>query len=224
MPGRWGLCLYLVPRLPPASPAKFPSAAPRMVKFTSGVSAVVAEEGGEATFQCIVSPSDAVVSWFRDGALLQPSEKFLISKSGASHSLTVCSLTLEDSGQITVEAEGVLSSAALRVRGVCVCSVFVWQGGPPQGLVSWQHSMPACVQLVWVTWRLLWVGPRCQVPTLKEAKETPTKCIWLGSGQRLKLSREASWRRHPKPKPPGEQSGGSGIGSWCRQRPEVVMG
>ncbi|XP_072620067.1 obscurin isoform X10 [Vulpes vulpes] len=90
--------------------------APRMVKFTSGVSAVVAEEGGEATFQCVVSPSDAAVSWFRDGTLLQPSEKFLISQSGASHSLTVCSLTLEDSGQITVEAEGVLSSAALRVR------------------------------------------------------------------------------------------------------------
>ncbi|CAD7679772.1 unnamed protein product [Nyctereutes procyonoides] len=90
--------------------------APRMVKFTSGVSAAVAEEGGEATFQCVVSPSDTAVSWFRDGALLQPSEKFLISQSGASHSLTVCSLTLEDSGQITVEAEGVLSSAALRVR------------------------------------------------------------------------------------------------------------
>ncbi|CAK7307087.1 OBSCN [Vulpes lagopus] len=96
--------------------AQLTVSAPRMVKFTSGVSAVVAEEGGEATFQCIVSPSDVVVSWFRDGALLQPSEKFLISKSGASHSLTVCSLTLEDSGQITVEAEGVLSSAALRVR------------------------------------------------------------------------------------------------------------
>ncbi|XP_038412347.1 obscurin isoform X12 [Canis lupus familiaris] len=96
--------------------AQLTVSAPRMVKFTSGLSAVVAEEGSEATFQCVVSPSDAAVSWFRDGALLQPSEKFLISQSGASHSLTVCSLTLEDSGQITVEAEGVLSSAALRVR------------------------------------------------------------------------------------------------------------
>ncbi|KAM8936229.1 obscurin-like isoform 2-T2 [Lycaon pictus] len=96
--------------------AQLTVSAPRMVKFTSGLSAAVAEEGSEATFQCVVSPSDAAVSWFRDGALLQPSEKFLISQSGASHSLTVCSLTLEDSGQITVEAEGVSSSAALRVR------------------------------------------------------------------------------------------------------------
>ncbi|XP_045659965.1 obscurin isoform X26 [Ursus americanus] len=89
---------------------------PRVVKFTSGLNTVVAEEGREATFQCVVSPGDAAVTWFRDGALLQPSEKFLISQSGAGHSLTICSLTLEDAGQITAEAESVQSSAALRVR------------------------------------------------------------------------------------------------------------
>ncbi|XP_048212692.1 obscurin isoform X13 [Perognathus longimembris pacificus] len=89
---------------------------PRVVKFTSGLSTVVAEEGREATFQCVVSPSDVVVIWFRDDAQLQPSEKFLISQSGASHSLTISALVLEDAGQITVEAEGISSSAALRVR------------------------------------------------------------------------------------------------------------
>uniref|UniRef100_A0A2I3GZR0 non-specific serine/threonine protein kinase n=1 Tax=Nomascus leucogenys TaxID=61853 RepID=A0A2I3GZR0_NOMLE len=89
---------------------------PRVVKFMSGLSAVVAEEGGEATFQCVVSPSDVAVVWFRDGALLQPSEKFAISQNGASHSLTISGLVLEDTGQITVEAEGASSSAALRVR------------------------------------------------------------------------------------------------------------
>nr|XP_024642797.1 obscurin isoform X30 [Macaca nemestrina] len=89
---------------------------PRVVKFMSGLSAVVAEEGCEATFQCVVSPSDAAVVWFRDGALLQPSEKFAISQSGTSHSLTISGLVLEDAGQITVEAEGVSSSAVLRVR------------------------------------------------------------------------------------------------------------
>lgn len=77
----------------------------------------MAEEGQEATFQCVVSPSDAAVMWFRDGASLQPSEKFLISQSGASHSLTILGLTLEDAGQITAEAEGVSTAAPLRVRG-----------------------------------------------------------------------------------------------------------
>ncbi|XP_071075350.1 obscurin isoform X4 [Desmodus rotundus] len=89
---------------------------PREVKFTSGLSAVVAEEGREATFQCVVTPSDAAVTWFRDGAQLQPSEKFLISQSSTSHSLTISGLDLEDAGEITAEAEGVTSSAVLRVR------------------------------------------------------------------------------------------------------------
>ncbi|XP_075865693.1 obscurin [Microcebus murinus] len=89
---------------------------PRVVKFTSGLSPVVAEEGCEATFQCVVSPSDAVVTWYREGAALQPSEKFVIAQSGAGHSLTISGLALEDSGQITAEAEGASSSAALRVR------------------------------------------------------------------------------------------------------------
>uniref|UniRef100_M3XPN1 non-specific serine/threonine protein kinase n=1 Tax=Mustela putorius furo TaxID=9669 RepID=M3XPN1_MUSPF len=90
--------------------------APRTVKFTSELRAVVAEEGGEATFQCVVSPGDTAVTWFRDGALLKPSQKFLISQSSSSHSLTISGLTLEDAGQITAEAEGIQSSAALRVR------------------------------------------------------------------------------------------------------------
>ncbi|XP_062951332.1 obscurin isoform X22 [Cynocephalus volans] len=89
---------------------------PRVVKFTSGLSAVVAEEGREATFQCVVSPGDAAVTWYREGAQLQPSEKFVISQNGASHSLTISGLELEDAGQITAEAEGASTSAALRVR------------------------------------------------------------------------------------------------------------
>lgn len=91
-----------------------------MVKFTSGLSAVVAEEGCEATFQCVVTPSDVAVTWFRDDVKLQSSEKFLISQKGASHSLTILGLALEDAGQITAEAEGIKTVAALRVRGACV--------------------------------------------------------------------------------------------------------
>ena len=75
------------------------STVPRVVKFTSGLSAVVAEEGSEATFQCVVTPSDVAVTWFRDGVQLQSSEKFLMSQKGASHSLTILSLALEDAGQ-----------------------------------------------------------------------------------------------------------------------------
>jgi hypothetical protein len=113
--GRWGE--VSVEKPPVTSQTEVLSSVPRVVKFTSGLRATVAEEGREATFQCVVSPSDVVVTWYRDGTQLQPSEKFLISQSGASHSLTISGLVLEDAGQITVEAEGVSSSAALRVRG-----------------------------------------------------------------------------------------------------------
>uniref|UniRef100_A0A8C6FVI4 Obscurin n=1 Tax=Moschus moschiferus TaxID=68415 RepID=A0A8C6FVI4_MOSMO len=89
---------------------------PRVVKFSSGLSTVVAEEGCEATFQCVVTPSNVAVTWFRDGVQLQSCEKFLISQKGASHSLTILSLALEDAGQVTAEAEGIKSTAALRVR------------------------------------------------------------------------------------------------------------
>ncbi|KAM7143815.1 obscurin-like [Molossus nigricans] len=89
---------------------------PREVKFMSGLSTVVAEEGREATFQCVVTPSDAAVTWFLDGTQLQPNQKFLMTQSGTNHSLTIADLALEDAGQITAEAEGVTSSAALRVR------------------------------------------------------------------------------------------------------------
>nr|XP_042140021.1 obscurin isoform X19 [Peromyscus maniculatus bairdii] len=89
---------------------------PRVVKFTSGLSAVVVEEGQEATFQCVVSPGDAAVTWYKDGAQLLPSKKFVMAQSGATCSLTILGLTLEDAGRVTVEAEGASSSATLRVR------------------------------------------------------------------------------------------------------------
>lgn len=78
---------------------------------------MVVEEGQEATFQCVVSPGDAAVTWYKDGAQLLPSKKFVMAQSGATCSLTILGLTLEDAGRVTVEAEGASSSATLRVRG-----------------------------------------------------------------------------------------------------------
>lgn len=132
---------------PVASHARFSSVVPRVVKFTSGLSAVVAEEGQGATFQCVVSPGDAAVVWYKDGTQLQPSEKFVMVQSGASRSLTILGLTLEDTGHVTVEAEGASSSAALRVRGeLGTVQAFRMPSGslpqvpfPPHGLMREPH-------------------------------------------------------------------------------------
>ncbi|KAM6148397.1 obscurin [Erethizon dorsatum] len=90
--------------------------APRVVQFTSPLNPVVAEEGGEATFECAVSPEDAEVVWFWGSAPLQPGGRFMVSQSGAHRSLTVRGLALEDAGEVTVHAEGASCCAALRVR------------------------------------------------------------------------------------------------------------
>ncbi|XP_071275375.1 obscurin [Agelaius tricolor] len=89
---------------------------PRVVKFVTSLNSVVSEEGKEAVFKCTVSPNDAVVTWLRNGAKIEASKKYVISQKDTNHSLTITDLTLEDAAEITANAEGVESTANLRVR------------------------------------------------------------------------------------------------------------
>ncbi|XP_009082964.1 PREDICTED: obscurin, partial [Acanthisitta chloris] len=90
--------------------------APRVVKFVTSLNSVVSEEGKDAVFKCTVSPSDAVVTWFRNGVKIEASKKYVISQKDTNHSLTITDLTLEDTAEISANAEGVESTANLRVR------------------------------------------------------------------------------------------------------------
>lgn len=94
----------------------YPSA-PRVVKFVTSLNSVVSEEGKEAVFKCTVSPNDAVVTWLRNGVKIEASKKYVISQKDTNHSLTITDLTLEDAAEISANAEGVESTANLRVRG-----------------------------------------------------------------------------------------------------------
>uniref|UniRef100_A0A8C5TWT4 Obscurin n=1 Tax=Malurus cyaneus samueli TaxID=2593467 RepID=A0A8C5TWT4_9PASS len=89
---------------------------PRVVKFVTSLNSVVSEEGREAVFKCTVTPGDAVVTWLRNGTKIEASKKYVISQKDTSHSLTITDLTLEDAAEITASAEGVESTANLRVR------------------------------------------------------------------------------------------------------------
>ncbi|XP_053913944.1 obscurin isoform X11 [Cuculus canorus] len=89
---------------------------PRVVKFTTSLNNVISEEGKEAVFKCTVSPSDAVVTWLRNGVKIEASKKYAISQKDTNHSLTITDLTLEDAAEISANAEGVESTANLRVR------------------------------------------------------------------------------------------------------------
>uniref|UniRef100_A0A8C8RNK2 Ig-like domain-containing protein n=1 Tax=Pelusios castaneus TaxID=367368 RepID=A0A8C8RNK2_9SAUR len=81
-----------------------------------GLHNVVSEEGKEATFKCIVSPSNAAVTWHRNGVKIEASQKYVISQDDADHRLTIADLTLEDAAEISANAEGVESKATLTVR------------------------------------------------------------------------------------------------------------
>ncbi|XP_075703653.1 obscurin [Rhinoderma darwinii] len=96
--------------------AQLTTKAPRVVKFTTELSNVVVEEGAEATFKCTVSPDDAEVTWYRNGAKIEKSNKYKFSKKGTVHSLTISHLTLQDAAEMTAEAEGVKTAASLKVR------------------------------------------------------------------------------------------------------------
>ncbi|XP_029444171.1 obscurin isoform X11 [Rhinatrema bivittatum] len=90
--------------------------APRVVKFTGELNNMVAEEGKEAKFKCTISQDDAVVTWYRNGAKIEASKKYVISKKDTTHSLTITDLTMEDAAEISAEAEGVKTKSTLKIK------------------------------------------------------------------------------------------------------------
>ncbi|KAK6310836.1 hypothetical protein J4Q44_G00188910 [Coregonus suidteri] len=89
---------------------------PRMVKLTSKLSSIAAVEGNDAIFKCSVTPADVKVKWFRNNVPITARPKYKIEHGGTSHSLTITSVSQEDAGEISMEAEGKTCSATLQVQ------------------------------------------------------------------------------------------------------------
>ncbi|XP_066483113.1 obscurin isoform X12 [Tiliqua scincoides] len=94
----------------------FTPTVPRVVKFVKSLHNVLGEEGKEAVFKCVVSPSDAAITWSRNGTKIEASKKYVISQEAGNHSLTITDLTPKDAAEISAEAEGVESKAILKVE------------------------------------------------------------------------------------------------------------
>ncbi|XP_056306268.1 obscurin isoform X11 [Danio aesculapii] len=95
---------------------KVTTKAPRLVRFTTKLNNVVANEGKDAIFKCSVTPPDVSVRWLRNDVPITASPKFKIAQGGSSHSLTITAVTQEDAGEISVDAEGKVSKATLQVQ------------------------------------------------------------------------------------------------------------
>ncbi|XP_053094396.1 obscurin isoform X2 [Pangasianodon hypophthalmus] len=96
--------------------AKITTKAPRLVKLTSKLNNVVANEGKDAIFKCSVTPADVNVRWLFNNVPVTAGPKFKIAHGGTSHSLTISAVTLEDVGEVSVDAEGKVCKATLQVQ------------------------------------------------------------------------------------------------------------
>ncbi|XP_017322293.1 obscurin isoform X6 [Ictalurus punctatus] len=103
--------------------AKVTTKAPRLVKFVSKLNNVVANEGKDAIFKCCVTPADVSVRWLYNNVPVVSGPKFTIAHGGTSHSLTITAVTLEDVGEISVDAEGKVCKATLQVQKLPVMFV-----------------------------------------------------------------------------------------------------
>lgn len=98
--------------------------APRLVKFSSKLNNVVANEGKDAIFKCSVTPADVSLRWLFNNMPVTSGPKFKIAHGGTSHSLTITAVTLEDVGEISVDAEGKVCKATLQVQSK-TCQIFI---------------------------------------------------------------------------------------------------
>ncbi|XP_041119579.1 obscurin-like protein 1 isoform X2 [Polyodon spathula] len=89
---------------------------PRVVEVISELHNITVLEGEDATLKCVVSPEDAELVWHRNGNVVVPDDKFVVSRNGLCHTLTIRDCQLTDSSKVTAEAEGVVSEANLQVQ------------------------------------------------------------------------------------------------------------
>ncbi|XP_077176937.1 obscurin-like protein 1 isoform X5 [Paroedura picta] len=89
---------------------------PRFVEIISELHNLTVLEGDDATFKVVMSPDNVALKWHLNGQEVVPSERFTTTRNGLCHTLTIRQCRLSDSGTITVNAEGLVSTARLSVQ------------------------------------------------------------------------------------------------------------
>ncbi|NWI97348.1 OBSL1 protein, partial [Pitta sordida] len=89
---------------------------PRVVEIIMELQSLTVLEGEDATLKCLVSPEDVAVTWQMNGQPVVPSERLLVKRSGLCHSLTLRQCQPGDTGTVTANAEGLVSTARLNVQ------------------------------------------------------------------------------------------------------------
>ncbi|CAL9688567.1 unnamed protein product [Knipowitschia caucasica] len=69
------------------------------VTFDKGLESQEATEGSTATLSCETSSADAKVTWRKGTQVLDPGDKYIMEKKGASHNLVIRKLSIGDNGE-----------------------------------------------------------------------------------------------------------------------------
>lgn len=80
-------------------------------------------EGKSVLFSCEVSSPNVPVTWKKGNTVVEGGERCIVTKKGASHTLQIKKLHLEDAGEFSCITRGKRTTAKLIVRGGCIYSL-----------------------------------------------------------------------------------------------------
>jgi hypothetical protein len=79
-------------------------------------------ENDDANFVCEVSDEDTNVEWYKNGNLIESSDRYKISKNGRLRTLSITSVKCSDSGEYScMTSDGrCRTDGVLKVSGICL--------------------------------------------------------------------------------------------------------
>ncbi|KAM3857112.1 obscurin-like protein 1a [Diretmus argenteus] len=89
---------------------------PRVVEILTELHNAMVLEGEDATFKCVVSPEDVQLVWLMDNEAITLGDRFQATRNGLCHTLVIRKCQMLDCSKITIEAEGHISKASLKVQ------------------------------------------------------------------------------------------------------------
>ena len=93
------------------------------IKFTKPLADVeLSHMNVKATFECELSQAGLKVDWCKGSHKLRTDDKYEITASGVSHTLTVCDVTADDVSEYTANYQHLSTSAKLSLKGTRTCT------------------------------------------------------------------------------------------------------
>lgn len=87
------------------------------IKFTRALEDVEVKVEDSVKLLCEVNKDGTTATWYKDGNLLKPSDRFKVSQDGRRHVLTIKDITLEDESEYSCKVSYVISFLSVSIIG-----------------------------------------------------------------------------------------------------------